>query len=133
MNASVPFNNPELGRGPPNREAFGADRVGTCIVQTAHLLGQMLRLRFLGATKSWSKVDRTIRGLRMSENVPYDDFVDIYDVWCERAPITKENKTFYVELLSESRPPVIEVGVGDFNHSPFDPTAGEQACIAKKP
>ena len=49
----------------------------------------------------------------MSNNVPYDDFVDIYDVWCESAPITKENKTFYVDLLSESRPPVVELGVGN--------------------
>lgn len=49
----------------------------------------------------------------MSERVPYDDFADIYDVWCESTPITKENRTFYVELLSESRPPVVELGVGN--------------------
>ena len=49
----------------------------------------------------------------MSKHVPYDDFVDIYDVWCESAPITKENKPFYVELLGESRPPVAELGVGN--------------------
>ncbi len=49
----------------------------------------------------------------MSEPVPYDDFVGIYDIWCESAPITKENKKFYVELLSASRPPVVELGVGN--------------------
>ena len=69
----------------------------------------------------------------MPEHVPYDDFVDIYDVRCESAPITKENRTYYVELLSENRPPVVELGVGDFNRNPFDETSGEQVWIARKP
>lgn len=49
----------------------------------------------------------------MPSRVPYDDFVDIYDTWCESLPIAGEMKTFYVELMCESRPPVVELGVGN--------------------
>jgi SAM-dependent methyltransferase len=53
----------------------------------------------------------------MEENVtkavPYDDFADIYDAWCESAPVTARNKTFYVELMTESDGPVVELGVGN--------------------
>ena len=49
----------------------------------------------------------------MSAKVPYDDFADIYDTWCDSAPITRENKPFYVELLVEAEGPVAELGVGN--------------------
>ena len=32
-------------------------------------------------------------------HVPYDDFAEIYDVWCESAPIARENQGFYVRQL----------------------------------
>lgn len=49
----------------------------------------------------------------MSERSPYDDFADIYDVWVETAPITRENLAFYVELLAASPGPRVELGVGN--------------------
>ena len=38
----------------------------------------------------------------MAGRVPYDDFADIYDAWCESAPITLENRgygTLRVQVL----------------------------------
>lgn len=49
----------------------------------------------------------------MSEHVPYDDFADIYDAWCETAPITRENQGFYVRRLVEASGPAVELGVGN--------------------
>jgi ubiquinone/menaquinone biosynthesis C-methylase UbiE len=49
----------------------------------------------------------------MPEPVPYDDFADIYDAWCESAPITRRNHGFYVRRLVESPGPVAELGVGN--------------------
>jgi SAM-dependent methyltransferase len=49
----------------------------------------------------------------MTEAVPYDDFADIYDAWCESVPIAAENKTFYIELMAGSAGPVVELGVGN--------------------
>lgn len=43
----------------------------------------------------------------------YDAFADIYDAWCESAPITRENRDFYVKLLAESPGPRVELGVGN--------------------
>jgi ubiquinone/menaquinone biosynthesis C-methylase UbiE len=45
--------------------------------------------------------------------VPYDDFADIYDAWCDSTPIAAENKKFYVELMTDSADPVVELGVGN--------------------
>jgi SAM-dependent methyltransferase len=45
--------------------------------------------------------------------VPYDDFADIYDAWCESAPITAKNRGFYIRKLVESPGPVVELGVGN--------------------
>ena len=41
----------------------------------------------------------------MAETVPYDGFADIYDAWCESAPVTARNKAFYVELMTDSPGP----------------------------
>ena len=49
----------------------------------------------------------------MTQGVPYDDFADIYDAWCDSVPIAAENKTFYVELMTDSAGPVVELGVGN--------------------
>ncbi len=49
----------------------------------------------------------------MPEAVPYDDFADIYDAWCESAPITRRNHGFYVKKLLECPGPVAELGVGN--------------------
>lgn len=49
----------------------------------------------------------------MSSPIPYDAFADIYDAWCESAPITRENRDFYVELLAGSPGPRVELGVGN--------------------
>jgi SAM-dependent methyltransferase len=49
----------------------------------------------------------------MSDPVPYDDFADIYDAWCESAPITRRNQGFYVRRLVEATGPVAELGVGN--------------------
>lgn len=49
----------------------------------------------------------------MSARVPYDDFAEIYDVWSESAPITRENRAFYVRQLVASDGPVVELGVGN--------------------
>jgi len=46
-------------------------------------------------------------------HVPYDDFADIYDAWCDSAPITKENQPFYIELMTECSGAVVELGVGN--------------------
>jgi SAM-dependent methyltransferase len=43
----------------------------------------------------------------------YDDFADIYDAWCESAPITAKNRGFYVKKLVSSPGPVAELGVGN--------------------
>ncbi len=48
----------------------------------------------------------------MSARVPYDDFADIYELWCESAPIVRQSLPFYVELLTASEGPVVELGVG---------------------
>jgi ubiquinone/menaquinone biosynthesis C-methylase UbiE len=45
--------------------------------------------------------------------VPYDDFADIYDAWCDSVPITSENLPFYVELMAASSGVVVELGVGN--------------------
>lgn len=45
--------------------------------------------------------------------IPYDEFADIYDAWCDSAPVTAENRVFYVELMSETEGPVVELGVGN--------------------
>ena len=45
--------------------------------------------------------------------VPYDDFADIYDAWCESAPVTQKNRGFYLKKLLESEGPVAELGVGN--------------------
>ena len=49
----------------------------------------------------------------MSARTPYDAFADIYDAWCESAPITRENREFYVSLLADSPGPRVELGVGN--------------------
>jgi ubiquinone/menaquinone biosynthesis C-methylase UbiE len=49
----------------------------------------------------------------MPSRVPYDDFADIYDVWCESAPITRRNHAFYVRRLVDCPGPVAELGVGN--------------------
>jgi ubiquinone/menaquinone biosynthesis C-methylase UbiE len=46
-------------------------------------------------------------------HVPYDEFADIYDAWCDSVPITKENLPFYVELMAASSGVVVELGVGN--------------------
>jgi ubiquinone/menaquinone biosynthesis C-methylase UbiE len=46
-------------------------------------------------------------------HVPYDDFADIYDAWCDSVPITKQNLPFYVELMAASSGVVVELGVGN--------------------
>jgi SAM-dependent methyltransferase len=51
--------------------------------------------------------------LNVTRAVPYDDFADIYDAWCESVPIAAENKTFYVKLMTDSAGPVVELGVGN--------------------
>ena len=43
----------------------------------------------------------------------YDDFADIYDAWCESAPITAKNRGFYIRKLVLSPGPVVELGVGN--------------------
>lgn len=48
-----------------------------------------------------------------SAHVPYDDFAEIYDVWCDSAPITRENRPFYVRKLVEADGPAVELGVGN--------------------
>jgi ubiquinone/menaquinone biosynthesis C-methylase UbiE len=49
----------------------------------------------------------------VEKRVPYDDFADIYDAWCESAPIAAENKKFYVDLMTGDLGPVVELGVGN--------------------
>jgi SAM-dependent methyltransferase len=49
----------------------------------------------------------------MPARVPYDDFAAIYDAWCESAPITRENRSFYVKRLVGCPGPVAELGVGN--------------------
>ncbi len=46
-------------------------------------------------------------------HVPYDEFADVYDAWCDSAPITKENQPFYVELMAASSGVAVELGVGN--------------------
>lgn len=48
-----------------------------------------------------------------SGHVPYDDFADIYDVWCESASIARENQPFYVRQLAAADGPAVELGVGN--------------------
>jgi SAM-dependent methyltransferase len=50
---------------------------------------------------------------KVTGTVPYDGFADIYDAWCESAPVTARNKVFYVELMIDSPGPVVELGVGN--------------------
>lgn len=50
---------------------------------------------------------------RVPPPVPYDDFADIYDVWCESAPITRRNHAFYLRRLLACPGPVVELGVGN--------------------
>ncbi len=45
--------------------------------------------------------------------VPYDDFAALYDAWVDSVPVTGEMREFYVELLSASEGPVVELGVGN--------------------
>lgn len=45
--------------------------------------------------------------------VPYDDFADIYDAWCDSAPITRVNQEFYVRQLVDATGPAVELGVGN--------------------
>lgn len=49
----------------------------------------------------------------MSDDVPYDDWAPIYDVWAGTAPITKRNLPFYVERLVAAEGPAVELGVGN--------------------
>jgi SAM-dependent methyltransferase len=49
----------------------------------------------------------------LSKHVPYDEFADIYDAWCESAPVAAENKVFYIDLMCASPGPVVELGVGN--------------------
>jgi ubiquinone/menaquinone biosynthesis C-methylase UbiE len=49
----------------------------------------------------------------MTKKTTYDDFAEIYDVWVESAPVTVENRDFYVELLVASEGPRAELGVGN--------------------
>lgn len=49
----------------------------------------------------------------MSARVPYDDFAEIYDVWCGSAPITGVNQRFYVRQLVAADGPAVELGVGN--------------------
>lgn len=49
----------------------------------------------------------------MAGHVPYDDFAEIYDPWVGSAPITGAMRDFYVELLTESPGPLVELGVGN--------------------
>ena len=49
----------------------------------------------------------------MSGQVPYDDFAEIYDVWCGSTPITRENQGFYVRQLVAAEGPAVELGVGN--------------------
>ena len=45
--------------------------------------------------------------------VPYDAFADIYDVWCDTAPITREHPAFYIGRFVATEGPVVELGVGN--------------------
>jgi SAM-dependent methyltransferase len=49
----------------------------------------------------------------MKSGVPYDDFAEIYDVWCSSAPITRANQGFYVRRFVEANGPAVELGVGN--------------------
>lgn len=49
----------------------------------------------------------------MSRRVPYDDFADVYDAWCESAPITRRNHGFYLRRLVDCPGEVVELGVGN--------------------
>ena len=45
--------------------------------------------------------------------LPYDHFAPIYDAWVASVPIAEEMRSFYVELMAESDPPAVELGVGN--------------------
>ncbi len=50
----------------------------------------------------------------MTDRVPFDDFADIYDVWCSSAaPVTDANRRFYGEEYARAGTPVVELGIGD--------------------
>lgn len=48
----------------------------------------------------------------MHEQVEYDAFADIYEIWTETAPITGQNLPFYVAEYLNTAGPVVELGVG---------------------
>lgn len=49
----------------------------------------------------------------MPGKVEYDDWADIYDLWVESAPVTKENLAFYVQEYLNTAGPAVELGVGN--------------------
>lgn len=49
----------------------------------------------------------------MHDEVAYDDWAPIYDVWTDTAPVTKLNLPFYVERLLAADGPAVELGVGN--------------------
>lgn len=49
----------------------------------------------------------------MPGKVDYDDWADIYDVWVESAPVTRENLSFYVQEYLNTPGPAVELGVGN--------------------
>jgi SAM-dependent methyltransferase len=46
-------------------------------------------------------------------NPQYDRFSEIYEVWTGSAPVTEENKRFYVEEYLATPGTVVELGIGD--------------------
>lgn len=49
----------------------------------------------------------------MAGKVEYDDWADIYDIWVESAPVTRENLAFYVREYLNTSGPAVELGVGN--------------------
>ena len=49
----------------------------------------------------------------MAARLPYDSFAEIYDAWVDGVPVADEMCSFYVELLTHTPEPVVELGVGN--------------------
>ena len=49
----------------------------------------------------------------MTGKVEYDDWADIYDIWVESAPVTRENLAFYVREYLSTSGLAVELGVGN--------------------
>lgn len=49
---------------------------------------------------------------RVSSEVGYDSFAEIYDLWVSARPVASQNLNFYIDEFVKSEGPVVELGIG---------------------